>query len=206
MKKIPKATAKRLALYYRSLKHFQERGFNRISSEELSESLKVDSATIRRDFSYFGTLGKRGYGYDVDDLVSFFSRLLSQDQLTEVALIGVGNLGYALISYNFKRSNQVHISVAFDNDPSKIGQKRNEVPILPLNDLVGELKRRNINTVILTTPAEATKEVMPLLKEAGVKGVLNFTSARLELPSGMYVQSVDLANELQTLIYYVNHH
>ena len=89
--KIPKATAKRLPIYYRYLRFLNDAGKDRVSSTELSDAVKVDSATIRRDFSYFGALGKRGYGYDVEDLLNFFSKTLNQDRLTNVALIGVGN-------------------------------------------------------------------------------------------------------------------
>ena len=91
--KIPKATAKRLPLYYRYLIILNEEGKDKVSSTELSEAVQVDSASIRRDFSYFGALGKRGYGYDVKNLLSFFKKILNQDTLTNVALIGVGNLG-----------------------------------------------------------------------------------------------------------------
>src|SRR5690625_659319 len=96
-KKIPQATAKRLPLYYRFLSNLNHQGKTRVSSHELSKSVKVDSATIRRDFSYFGALGKKGYGYNVEYLLGFFRKTLDQDELTEVALIGVGNLGTAFL-------------------------------------------------------------------------------------------------------------
>ena len=96
-REIPKATVNRLPIYHRYLRFLQNAGKKRISSTELSDAVKVDSATIRRDFSYFGALGKRGYGYDVDYLLDFFTKTLNQDRLTSVALIGVGNLGNALL-------------------------------------------------------------------------------------------------------------
>src|SRR5690606_31638349 len=94
--KIPKATARRLPLYYRYIQNLYNSGKQRVSSAELSEAVKVDSATIRRDFSYFGALGKKGYGYNVQYLLNFFRKALNQDELTKVALVGVGNLGTAL--------------------------------------------------------------------------------------------------------------
>ncbi|AMB94240.1 redox-sensing transcriptional repressor Rex [Aerococcus sp. HMSC23C02] len=206
MKKIPKATAKRLSIYYRCLKNFKAMGMDRVSSEQISDAVKVDSATIRRDFSYFGTLGKRGYGYEIDHLIEFFSRLLSQDQLTMVALIGVGNLGNALISYNFKQSNNVHINAAFDIDPEKVGKIHEGVPIYSMDEIVDQLEARQIDIVILAVPSHAAQSVVPQLEEAGVKGILNFSASRLNVPKDMFVQTVDLANELQTLIYYVTHH
>src|SRR5690625_7755450 len=100
-RKIPKATAKRLPLYYRYLNNLNQQGKTRVSSQELSKAVKVDSATIRRDFSYFGGLGKKGYGYNVDYLLIFFGKTLDQDELTNVALMGVVNLGTAFLSYIF---------------------------------------------------------------------------------------------------------
>ena len=99
--KIPQATAKRLPLYYRFIQNLHASGKLRVSSAELSEAVKVDSATIRRDFSYFGALGKKGYGYNVNYLLSFFRKTLDQDEITKVALIGVGNLGTAFLNYNY---------------------------------------------------------------------------------------------------------
>ena len=121
--KIPKATAKRLPLYYRYLLLLNDEGKDKVSSTELAEAVQVDSASIRRDFSYFGALGKRGYGYDVKNLLSFFKKILNQDTLTNVALVGVGNLGHALLNYNFKRSNNIRISCAFDINPEITGNR-----------------------------------------------------------------------------------
>src|SRR5699024_9420780 len=119
-RKIPQATAKRLPLYYRFLNNLNHQGKTRISSKELSQAVKVDSATIRRDFSYFGALGKKGYGYNVEYLLHFFRKTLDQDELTEVSLIGVGNLGTAFLHYNFLRSNNTKFVMAFDRDPKKV--------------------------------------------------------------------------------------
>ena len=127
--KIPRATAKRLPLYYRYLNFLNNSGKTKISSTELSEAVKVDSATIRRDFSYFGALGKRGYGYDVESLLSFFKKTLNQDRLTNVALIGIGNLGHALLNYNFRQTNNIRISAAFDVKPELIGTIQTGVPV-----------------------------------------------------------------------------
>src|SRR5699024_12191702 len=119
--KIPQATAKRLPLYYRFLTNLNHQGVTRVSSKELSKAVKVDSATIRRDFSYFGALGKQGYGYNVEYLLQFFKETLEQDEVTEVALIGVGNLGTALLNYNFLRNNNTRIAMAFDRSTTKAG-------------------------------------------------------------------------------------
>src|SRR3954453_11007436 len=127
--KIPQATARRLPLYYRFLNNLHSQGKQRVSSAELSEAVKVDSATIRRDFSYFGALGKKGYGYNVNYLLGFFRKTLDQDELTKVALIGVGNLGTAFLNYNFTKNNNTKIVLAFDADPNKAGSEIGGIPI-----------------------------------------------------------------------------
>lgn len=140
--KIPQATAKRLPLYYRFLKNLHTSGKQRVSSAELSEAVKVDSATIRRDFSYFGALGKKGYGYNVNYLLTFFRKTLDQDELTKVALIGVGNLGTALLNYNFLKNNNTKIAIAFDVDPAKVGTSILDVPVAHMDDLEKKSKKR----------------------------------------------------------------
>ncbi|MGY3723935.1 redox-sensing transcriptional repressor [Granulicatella balaenopterae] len=201
---IPKATARRLPIYHRYLRFLHEAGKRRISSTELSEAVKVDSATIRRDFSYFGALGKRGYGYDVEYLLEFFGRTLNQDRLKNVALVGVGNLGQALLNYNFSQSNNVRISAGFDVSEGVVGRIVSGVPVYALDDMVEQLKVQQIELVILTVPQDKAQDIADMLVEANVKGILNFTPIRLSVPKEVRVQNVDLTNELQTLIYFLD--
>lgn len=201
---IPKATAKRLPIYYRYLNMLSDSGKKRVSSNELAEAVKVDSATIRRDFSYFGALGKRGYGYDVENLLEFFKKTLNQDKLTNVALIGVGNLGHALLNFNFHKSNNVRINAAFDINEEITGTIQSGVPIYPMEDMKEQLKIQQIEIVILTVPANVAQGVTNDLIEVGVKGILNFTPLRISAPESVLVQNVDLTNELQTLIYFLD--
>lgn len=203
-KKIPQATAKRLPLYYRFLSNLNLQGKKRVSSQELSKAVKVDSATIRRDFSYFGALGKKGYGYNVEYLLGFFRKTLDQDELTEVALIGVGNLGTAFLHYNFVRNNNTKIVVAFDSDPEKIGQDVNGVPIYDINQM-GE-KLTNIDVAILTVPVTEAQAITDKLIEKGIMGILNFTPARITVPENVRVHHIDLAIELQSLTYFLKHY
>lgn len=205
-KKIPKATARRLPLYYRYLRFLYEAGRERVSSAKLSEAVKVDSATIRRDFSYFGALGKRGYGYDVESLMNFFSKKLNQDRLTNVALIGVGNLGQALLNYNFRRNNNIRISAGFDVNEKLIGTIHQSVPIYHIDDMVEQLDMQQIDVAILTVPSEIAQEMTDRLVEGGVRGIMNFTPIRVTVPSHIRVHNVDLTNELQTLIYFINYY
>lgn len=204
--KIPRATAKRLPLYYRYLNFLNNAGTTKISSTELSEAVKVDSATIRRDFSYFGALGKRGYGYDVESLLNFFKKTLNQDRLTNVALIGVGNLGHALLNYNFRQTNNIRISAAFDVKEEIIGTIQTGVPVYPMAEMVEQLKIQQIEIVILTVPIDVAQKVTDDLVQAGIKGIMNFTPIRISVPDEVRIQNVDLAKELQTLIYFLDNY
>ncbi len=202
--KIPQATAKRLPLYYRFLNNLNHQGKKRVSSKELSDAVKVDSATIRRDFSYFGALGKKGYGYNVEYLLGFFRKTLDQDELTNVALIGVGNLGTAFLHYNFMKNNNTRIMMAFDADPDKTGTNSDGVPIYHIDDL--EEKMGDVRVAILTVPSNAAQEITNRLVEFGVAGILNFTPARITVPSDVRVHHIDLAIELQALVYFLKHY
>ncbi|HJF38230.1 MAG TPA: redox-sensing transcriptional repressor Rex [Weissella cibaria] len=201
---IPRATAKRLPIYYRYLKLLLDAGTTRVSSNELSDAVKFDAATIRRDFSYFGALGKRGYGYDVKALMTFFGEILNQDTLSSVALVGVGNLGQALLNFNFHQSSNARISAAFDINEDIVNTIQAGVPVYSLDDLEKQISDQRIDVAILTVPAPVAQDLANRLAKAGVHGILNFTPLRLDVPSDVRVQNVDLTNELQTLLYFIN--
>ncbi|MGM7724265.1 redox-sensing transcriptional repressor Rex [uncultured Metabacillus sp.] len=203
--KIPQATAKRLPLYYRFLKNLHSSGKQRVSSAELSDAVKVDSATIRRDFSYFGALGKKGYGYNVNYLLSFFRKTLDQDEMTKVCLIGVGNLGTAFLHYNFTKNNNTVISLAFDVDDEKIGTEIGGVPVYHLDSLEENLPE-DVTVAILTVPATVAQSITDRLIVKGIKGILNFTPARLNVPDTIRIHHIDLAVELQSLVYFLKHY
>lgn len=204
--KIPQATAKRLPLYYRFIQNLHASGKQRVSSAELSEAVKVDSATIRRDFSYFGALGKKGYGYNVNYLLTFFRKTLDQDELTKVALIGVGNLGTAFLNYNFMKNNNTKIECAFDVDPKKVGTMIGDVPVYAMDHLEEYLSNEEIPVAILTVPAQVAQVITDKLVKANVKGILNFTPARLNVPPSIRVHHIDLSIELQSLVYFLKHY
>ncbi|KPL57840.1 MULTISPECIES: redox-sensing transcriptional repressor Rex [Bacillaceae] len=204
--KIPQATAKRLPLYYRFIKNLYSSGKQRVSSKELSEAVKVDSATIRRDFSYFGALGKKGYGYNVNYLLSFFRKTLDQDALTKVVLIGVGNLGTAFLHYNFIKNNNTKIEMAFEVDEKKVGTQISDVPVFHLDDLEEKLVGHDIEVAILTVPASSAQNITDRLVSSNIKGILNFTPARLTVPDHIRVHHIDLAVELQSLVYFLKHY
>ena len=201
--KIPQATTKRLPLYYRFLQNFANEGKQRISSQELSEAMKIDSATIRRDFSYFGALGKKGYGYDVLDLLDFFRETLDQNEATNVAIIGVGNLGNAFLKYNFQKNHNTKIVVAFDSKAPHEGVKINDIPVYHPDCLEEMYKKYGAEMAILTVSSKSAQPMADRLAAMNAKGILNFTPLRLSVPESMKVMNIDLSVELQALIYLI---
>ncbi|KGR90606.1 redox-sensing transcriptional repressor Rex [Ureibacillus massiliensis 4400831 = CIP 108448 = CCUG 49529] len=201
--KIPQATTKRLPLYYRFLQNLANEGKRRISSQELSEAMKIDSATIRRDFSYFGALGKKGYGYDVLYLLEFFRRTLDQDEGANVALIGVGNLGNAFLKYNFQKNHNTRIVVAFDSKAPMEGNEINNIPVYHPDRLEEMYEKYNAEMAILTVPSRSAQEITDRLIAVNAKGILNFTPVRLNVPDSMKVMNIDLSVELEALIYLI---
>ncbi|GGG94901.1 redox-sensing transcriptional repressor Rex [Staphylococcus pragensis] len=204
--KIPRATLKRLPLYYRFVNTLKTKGIDRVNSKTISEALNIESATIRRDFSYFGELGKKGYGYNIDSLLEFFKSELSNSEDIHIAIVGVGNLGRALLTYNFSIHDEMTITEAFDIDKEIVGQQVGEVKVHHINELQQVLETQDINVVILTTPEKVAQSVVDQLVEANVKGILNFTPARVDVPNTVQVHHIDLGIELQSLLFFMKNY
>ncbi|CAC9000665.1 Redox-sensitive transcriptional regulator (AT-rich DNA-binding protein) [Staphylococcus aureus] len=204
--KIPRATLKRLPLYYRFVSSLKSKGIDRVNSKAISDALQIDSSTIRRDFSYFGELGKKGYGYNIDSLLDFFKSELSESDMIKIAIVGVGNLGKALLTYNFSIHDDMTITEAFDVKEDVIGQKIGNVIVKDNDELITTLKKEEIDVVILTTPERVAQKVADELVQAGVKGILNFTPGRINTPSDVQVHQIDLGIELQSLLFFMKNY
>lgn len=204
--KIPRSTLKRLPLYYRFVSSLKSKGIDRVNSKAISDALQIDSATIRRDFSYFGELGKKGYGYNIDSLLDFFKSELSESDMVKIAIVGVGNLGKALLTYNFSIHDDMTITEAFDVKEDVIGQKIGNVIVKDNDELITTLKKEEIDVVILTTPERVAQKVADELVQAGVKGILNFTPGRINTPSDVQVHQIDLGIELQSLLFFMKNY
>lgn len=202
---IPRATAKRLSLYYRIFKRFNAEKFEKANSKQIAEAIGIDSATVRRDFSYFGELGRRGFGYDVKKLMNFFADLLNDNAITNVMIVGVGNMGRALLHYRFHERNKMKVVMAFDiDDHPEVGSTTSDgIPIYGISQIKEKIQSGNVQTAILTVPSIKAQEVASILVQAGVKGILCFSPVNLSLPKDVVVQYVDLTSELQTLLYFM---
>lgn len=205
-KNIPNATAKRLALYYRIFKRLYADNVAKASSQQIADAMGIDPATVRRDFSYFGELGRRGFGYDTKKLMNFFAELLGDHSTTNVMLIGVGNIGRALLHYRFHDRNKMQIALAFDTDDNElVGTKTSDgIPIYGISSIKEHLAETPVETAILTVPSSKAQEVTDVLVDAGVRGILSFSPVNLQVPENVVVQYVDLTSELQTLLYFMN--
>lgn len=202
---IPRATAKRLSLYYRIFKRFNAENIEKANSKQIAEAIGIDSATVRRDFSYFGELGRRGFGYDVKKLMNFFANLLNDNSITNVMIVGVGNMGRALLHYRFHERNKMKIVMAFDTDDySDVGTTTNDgILIYGISQIKEKVQEGNVKTAILTVPSVKAQEVASVLVDAGIKGILCFSPVHLSVPKDVVVQYVDLTSELQTLLYFM---
>ncbi|WP_159543765.1 redox-sensing transcriptional repressor Rex [Streptococcus halichoeri] len=205
-KSIPKATAKRLSLYYRIFKRFHADQVEKASSKQIADAMGIDSATVRRDFSYFGELGRRGFGYDVTKLMNFFADLLNDHSTTNVLLVGCGNIGRALLRYRFHDRNKMQIVMGFDLESNPlVGTKTDDgIPIYAITSVDTYIQESGIETAILTVPSTEAQDVADQLVQAGIKGILSFSPVHLNVPKDVIVQYVDLTSELQTLLYFMH--
>ncbi|MBL1228875.1 redox-sensing transcriptional repressor Rex [Enterococcus sp. BWB1-3] len=201
-KKIPKATAKRLPLYLRYLKMLDDSGVIRIKSREFSEIVHIPPATIRRDFSHLGELGRSGYGYDVPYLIQVFSEILNTTEEKRIALIGCGNLGKALIKNNFRRNENLNIICAFDVNDEIVGEKVNDICVQSMDQLRNAIEEQGITVAISTVPSKYAQTAINEIVDAGITAILNFAPDRVNVPKHVNVQYIDLTTELQTLIYF----
>lgn len=199
---LSKATTKRLSLYLRCLKGLEKNGVTRIKSSELSKMTQVGSATIRRDFSHFGKLGRSGYGYDVSDLIKVFSDMLETKEEKRIALIGCGNLGQALLNNNFRRNENLNIVCAFDNDPEKVGKEICGYRVYSIDEMNDVLAEEKITVAISTVPSQNAQGAIDRVVANGITAILNFAPDPLKVPDNVHVHYIDLTSELQTLIYF----
>jgi len=202
-RRIPAAVIKRLSLYSRALQTLERNKVEKISSTDLAKTLGLNSAQVRKDLAYFGQFGVPGFGYPVGELRQNLKRILGTDKEISVALIGVGHLGKALLSYGGFTRQGFRILCAFDVDITDPFVGPEEVPVYHMNTLAEQLRRLDIRFVILTVPAEAAQGVAEQLTQAGVTAILNFVPVRLRVPEHVKIHYVDLALEMESLSYYL---
>jgi len=199
MRSVPDSTVRRLSIYYRSLSEFEKKGHKIISSKDLAKTEKLTPAQVRKDLSFFGSFGTRGLGYPVKELKEKIARILGLSRSWNVALVGVGNVGSALVSYKEFQKQGFNIRLLFDNDQRKINKSHKGILVSDVKELSDKLKEDKIEIVIIAVPAQAAQEVADRVVSAGVKSILNFAPTQIRVPNHVVLRSVNMAMELEHL-------
>ena len=204
---IPRKAVYRLSVYLRCLQRLKANGIRTVSSEALSKAAGVKSTQLRKDLTYFGQFGTRGLGYDVEQLAKMIADLLGTNSLQPVVLVGVGNLGLALLSYRGFEQEGFEIIAAFDVDLNRKRNKNVTQPIYSMEKLPEVLQKstRGVKMAIITVPPAEAQEVANTLIALGITGILNFAPIVLDVPEDVTVNNVNLAIELENLSYFIQH-
>ncbi|MEC5126243.1 redox-sensing transcriptional repressor Rex [Verrucomicrobiales bacterium BCK34] len=203
---IPRRTVYRLSLYQRCLQKFRETGVETVSSEDLAGAAGVKPTQLRKDLGHVGQFGTRGLGYGVTTLSEAISGILGLSILQPVVMVGVGNLGSALLRYGGFRREGFEIIAAFDSDTEHVKSTTEEmgVPVLPVDQLAAYVQTHGVRVAIIAVPEAAGQSVADDLVEQGVRAILNFSSAVLSVPEGVMVNQVDLAAELGSICFFAS--
>ena len=204
--KVPEATIRRLSRYSRCLEELEEKSEKDVSSAQLASKCAVNSAQVRKDLAYFGEFGIRGVGYYVKDLLGDIKRILGSNKEWRMAVIGMGNLGSALLSYKDFLKQNYKIVAAFDIDPPKVIGKVSEklgkpMEVLHISRVKEVTKDRKIEIALIATPPEEAQGVAQILVDAGIRGILNFTPNQITVPEGFVVKNVFFTTILDNLAY-----
>ena len=202
-KKIPEGTISRLFVYLRELAALAGMNIRTISSAELGERVNLSDAQVRKDLGYFGQFGVSGSGYDTNELKSALEKILGKNRAWNVAVIGVGHLGSALLAYPGFKEHGLNMVAAFDCDARKIGRAISDIAVQSIDEMPKAIKSKKISIGVVATPAEAAQEMAERLISSGVECILNFAPASLNVPENVKVKDVDLSRELETLSYFL---
>ncbi|PWB73829.1 redox-sensing transcriptional repressor Rex [candidate division GN15 bacterium] len=206
-KRISESTIHRLSLYYRALSLLEKENYETVSSKELAKREKLTPAQVRKDLSFFGSFGTRGLGYPVKELRAQISSILGLDRTWRVALIGIGNIGSALVSYKEFSKQGFQIVKLFDNDQRKIGSNHKGIIVSDIRNLETELRNDRIEMVVLAVPATVAQYIVDDVVRAGIKAILNFAPANLKVPDDVYLRNENMSMELEYLSFaIVNNH
>ena len=196
-KKIPKSAVSRLSLYLREMPKLEKEGKDKVSSVELGDRTGLTDTQVRKDLSYFGQLGISGAGYDIPKLKDFLRQLFGKDNIWPIVLVGVGNIGSALLRYPGFKNQGFVIKEAFDKSEKKIGKQYGDLVVKDIKD-IGEIRSDGaVKIAIIAVPADSAQGVSDILVKCGVRCILNFAPVVLKVNNGITVKNIDLSNELE---------
>ncbi len=201
---VPEVVVARLPQYVRILSRLLEDQVDVVSSQQLGEKLQVTPAQIRKDLSYFGRFGKQGRGYSVYSLLERLRQILGLNSYWNVAVVGVGRLGRAIISYPGFTPDGFRLVAAFDANPAVIGETVGDLTVSPMEHLRDLVERQQISIAIVAVPAENTQEVVDLLTACGVRAILNYAPIAPQVQGGVRIGNIDPVISLQSMTYYLS--
>jgi redox-sensing transcriptional repressor len=200
---IPDIVVGRLPLYLRALQRMTAEGRQVTSSQELGERLGISAAQIRKDLSQFGEFGKQGTGYSIDYLTEQLRRILKVDRDWNIAVVGAGEIGSALVRYRGFANRGFCVAMIFDNAPEKVGTQIGDFVVQDIANLDEAIHKENIKIAMLAVPASSAQEVTDQLVKAGVKSILNYAPLSITVPPEVRVQYIDPSIHLQRMTYYL---
>ncbi|OPL19298.1 MAG: hypothetical protein AVO35_11160 [Candidatus Aegiribacteria sp. MLS_C] len=198
---VPTETMDRLFLYMRALTCLRREKSETVSSSRLAEICNVNAPKVRKDLSYFGEFGVRGVGYNVNELLDHIRRILKLDRSVNVALIGAGNIGRALITHSSFQLEGFNISMAFDIDREKIGTRVGSITVEDMMDFPDRVEEEGIDLAILAVPEEVAPEIARIIADTNIISILSFAPCELCMPENVKVTCVDLSMEMARLLY-----
>jgi redox-sensing transcriptional repressor len=193
----------RLLRYKDSLKQLKSLGFIKVFSDNIADSVGVTPSQVRKDFSIFGIPGNKRGGYLIENLLDDFNKILGKSEIHNVIVVGIGNLGSALIKYKHFEKENIRIIAGFDNNTYKI-EENSQIPILHIDKMKDFIISNNVDIGIITVPENAAQSVLDIMIKAGIKGILNFTPVQLKVKDDVIIHNIHLQTELECLIYFVN--
>jgi redox-sensing transcriptional repressor len=195
-------TVERLILYRTLLSHSQREIGSKIFSHQLGKLAGVTPAQVRRDLMSVGYAGSPAHGYELDKLLESIGSRIDPREKHEVALVGIGHIGRAILAYFNGRSGLLEITAAFDTDPSKVNRVIQGCRCHPMDELSSVIRSQGIITGIITVPADAAQAVADKLVEAGVRGILNYAPVRLRVPENVYMEDRDMVLAVEKVAYF----
>lgn len=202
---IPKVAAGRISRYLRYLEDLETRGETTTSSRQLGAALGVTAAQVRKDLGYFGQFGFPGLGYKISNLIPEIRRILGTERSWNLVMVGIGNLGNALLRYKGFAAHGFRVVALFDSNPRLVGCTLEGLAVHPIKSIAEVVRAEGVELAILSAPASAAQEVADLLVAAGIRGIYNFAPVLLNLPDDVAYVSVDLSVELEQLAFLVSH-
>jgi len=202
-KKLPEKTVERLSEYRRTLLNCMHDGKSHIYSHELAKLHDITAVQVRRDIMFMGFSGVLKKGYDIKEMIDAIEKILDAEEGMNVIIVGIGNLGKAITSYFLGKRSKLNIVAAFDVDPSKIDKVISGIKCYEIGKMMDIIKQHNAIIGILTVPPTNAPETAEAMIKSGIKGILNFTSIPLKVPSNVYLENYDMITSLEKVAYFV---